>query len=303
MSPATDVQTGWAFAPGHVTGIFSPELAARDPRGRGSIGAGLVLDAGVYASAEWQASRHATLQLHSDMARRLPISEDVARRLLARRPGALRITLHHELPIGQGFGMSAAGALATALAVARATGESEVKAREVAHLADLYGHGGLGGVSAILGGGLELREGPGIPPWGRVRHVPSQGTVLLIVAGRAMPSPALLTDSGFLERVQLAAAPGLARLRRHSSLRTFLEESEQFTDLLQLGPPTILRRVHQLRNPEARVAQAMFGRSLFAVTTGPLARKRLVQRLGRLSLRAVEVPIARSGARFLSRPT
>jgi pantoate kinase len=295
--------TAWAFAPGHVTGIFSPELGARDPRGRGSVGAGLVLEAGVIASAEWRAAPRPSLQLLSEVTRPLPISEDVARRLLSHRPGQLRVRLRHELPIGQGFGMSAAGALATALAVASVTGDSRRRAVETAHLADLYGGGGLGGVSAILAGGLEVRDRPGVPPWGHARHYPASGAAFLVVAGSAMPSPRLLGDPGFLARVEQAASPGLARLRGRASFSSFLREAERFTDDLRLGPPQILRRVHALRSPETRVAQAMFGRSLFAIPRTRRAREHLIGRLTRLGLRAAEIPLARRGARMLSGPS
>jgi pantoate kinase len=302
MGSPNDARTGWAFAPGHVTGIFSPALEARDPRARGSVGAGLVLDAGVVAFAEWRPGRRSNVRMRSDVAQVLPISEDVARRLLAHRPGQLQVTLGHELPIGQGFGMSAAGALATALAVAEATGQSRRHATEVAHLADLYGGGGLGGVSAILGGGLEIRERPGVPPWGTVRHHPMSGAVFLIVTGAAMPSPGLLGNPRFLERVERAAGAGLLRLERRPTPENFLREAERFTDALQLGPASILRRVHALRAPGTRVAQGMFGRSLFAVTLASEARASLIRRLIRLGLRAVEVPLARRGARLLSGP-
>jgi pantoate kinase len=198
--------------------------------------------------------------------------------------------------------MSAAGALATALAVAKATGDSYRTAVEVAHLADLFGGGGLGGVSAILGGGLELREIPGIPPRGRVRHHPARGTVFVIVAGEAMPSPALLGNRRFLTRVERAADRGLDRLKRHASLESFLREAEWFTDALRLGPPYILRRVHELRSTGTRVGQAMFGRSIFAVPRTRRARESLVAQLTRLKLRAAEVPIASRGARVLPGP-
>jgi pantoate kinase len=230
----------------------------------------------------------------------LPISEEVARRLLARRPGELRVTLAHELPIAQGFGMSAAGALATALAVSSATDGPRRAAVEVAHLADLFGGGGLGGVSAILGGGLEIRERPGIPPAGRVRHRPASGRVILIVAGAAMPSPTLLGNPKFLRRVEEAAGPGLARLRRRPSLDRFLEEAERFTDSLRLGPVPLLRRVHELRTSRTRVAQAMFGRSLFAVTETQSSHRVLIDQLSRRGLWAAEVPLARQGARVLA---
>lgn len=290
-------RTGRAFAPGHVTGIFSPELGARDPRARGSVGAGLVLQAGVFASAEWHASARSSVQIRSDVTQPLPISLDVARRLLARRPGRLRITLRHELPIGQGFGTSAAGALATALAVAAATGDSRQRAVEVAHLADLFGGGGLGGVASILAGGLEVRETPGVPPWGRVRHYPAAGTVFVAIGGTAIPSPALLGNSRFLKRVEDAARPGLSRLRQRPSLPDFLLEAEGFTDALRLGPPSLLRQVHKLRTKDTRVAQAMFGRSLFAMPLSGPARTALISTLTRLGLRAAEVPLARAGAR------
>jgi pantoate kinase len=295
-------RTGWAFAPGHLTGIFSPALAARDPRARGSVGAGLVLEAGVLARAEWRPARRPSLRLRSDAERPLPISEEVARRLLTRRPGALQVTLDHELPIGQGFGMSAAGALATALAVATVTGSSRRHTIEVAHLADLYGGGGLGGVSAILAGGLEVRERPGIPPLGSVKHHPVRGTVFIGVLGEAMPSPELLGDPRFLARVERAAMPGLERLHRQASLGRFLEEAERFTDSIQLGPRSVLRQIHGLRTESTRVAQTMFGRSLFAVAETPKARTQLVRRLTRLGIRSAEIPVARRGARVVPGP-
>lgn len=302
MSSGNPPTTGWAFAPAHVTGIFSPALGARDSRARGSVGAGLVLEAGVLAHAEWRPSSRPAIHIHSDVPGPLPISDEVARRLLAGRPGRLDLALGHELPIGQGFGMSAAGALATALAVAFVTGSSRRKAIEVAHLADLYGGGGLGGVSAILGGGWELRARPGIPPRGRIRHFPTHGTAFVIVAGAAMPSPALLRNPRFLGRVGRASGVGLARLDRRPSLDRFLAEAERFTDALRLGPPAVLRTVHALRTVDTRVAQAMFGRSLFAVPRTPRARAVLVDRLTRRGLRAAEVPIAARGAQTLPGP-
>ncbi|MFZ0830438.1 MAG: hypothetical protein WCB18_06840 [Thermoplasmata archaeon] len=302
MAAPRSSRTMWAFAPAHLTGIFSPALGARDPRARGSVGAGLVLEAGVLAGATWRPSDRSALTLRSDITGPLPISEEVARRLLARRPGRLSVRLRHELPIGQGFGMSAAGALATGLAVATAMGVSRQVAVETAHLADLYGGGGLGGVSAILGGGMELRQRPGIPPRGRVTHYPTAATVFVIVAGSAIPSPMLLGNPRFLARVERAAGSGLARLRCRPTLSIFLEESERFTDSLRLGPPSLLRRVRALRTGDTRVAQAMFGRSLFAVPRTARGRARLVAQLTRLGLRTGEVPLATQGARVLRGP-
>lgn len=296
MPSTTGHRTGWAFAPAHITGIFSPSLEARDPRGRGSVGAGLVLDAGVHAMVEWRPAARSEVKLDADVRTPLPISRDVARRLLLRRPGRLRIALRHDLPIGQGFGMSAAGALATGLAIGTALGVPHQQSIETAHLADFFGGGGLGGVSAILGGGLEVRERAGVPPWGRVRHEPCRGVVFLIVTGGPLPSPRLLRSARFLERVREAAAPGLARLGPKPTLSKFLDEAERFTDALRIGPSGVLRWVRRLRSNGIPAAQTMFGRSVFALPRTLQARAALERTLESARLRAVEIPIAARGA-------
>lgn len=287
-----------AYAPGHVTGVFVPETSARDPRGRGSVGAGLVLDAGATARAAWWPAAEPSVRVTGDSRRPLEISTEVARRLLAVRPGQLRVQLRHDLPIGQGFGMSAAGATATGLAVARVVGASRPHAVETAHLADLFGGGGLGGVAAILGGGFEVRRSPGIPPFGQVVRRLVDEPVLIGQVERPIPSPEVLHDPRRLARIR-AAAQGLGGLQRSPSLDGFWELSEAFTDragLLGRDLGTVLRG---LRKRGARAAQAMFGGCFFARLPRGTSRTELLAWLRSLHLSAVELPVARTGARLL----
>jgi len=213
--------------------------------------------------------------------------------------GTLTVELRQQLPVGQGFGMSAAGALATALAAARATGSNEAKAVETAHLADLFGGGGLGGVAAILGGGLEIRDRAGIPPWGRIRRLPFPDPVFVTVLGRPIPSPSLLRSADFLERVEAAAAPGLRSLADRATPMRFLRESEQFTDRLDLAPPAVRRAIVRLRRTGASVAQAMFGRTVFAVPSGVEGRARLIEALSEARLPGVELRAAAPSSQAL----
>jgi pantoate kinase len=290
-----------AFAPAHVTGFFAPDLRERDPRGRGSVGAGLVLSAGVTATATWRRAAATRIHVASREDRTLSISEDVAVRLVGARRGHLTVELVHDLPIGQGFGASAAGALATALAVTGALRDTRARPFEVAHLADLFGGGGLGGVAALGGGGLEVRERAGIPPWGHVRHRRFPWPVFIVVAGPPIASPPLLRDAAFLARVSEAGSAALRRFRTDPSPRRFLGESEAFTDVIALGDARLRRLLLQLRGTGASVAQAMFGRSLFAVPRSAGARRRLLQELERRRLPAVELATARRGGHRIAR--
>ncbi len=285
-----------AFAPGHITGIFSPATEARDPRARGSRGAGIVLELGAWAEARWVPGRRPHVDLASDLERELPISGEVASRLLGPRRGTLSVRLRHELPVGQGFGMSAAGALSTALACARVLDLPAERGIEVAHLSDLYGHGGLGGVSAVLEGGWERRLTPGIPPHGRSIHRPFSRPVWIALLGPPLPSPRLLGDAKFLETVRRAATGGLRHLARRPTEGVFLSESERFSDRVGIAPPRLGRTVRSLRRSGAWSGQAMFGRSVWAVPRSRSGRSQLVRALSRLGVRAVELSASRTGA-------
>lgn len=291
-----------AFAPAHVTGIFRPAHTGRDPRARGSLGAGIVLELGVHATASFEPGRRRALRILRDVDRPLPISHEVARRLFPPGIGTLTVQLRHELPIGQGFGLSAAGASATALAVARLFGTARVTALETAHLADLYGGGGLGGVASIAGGGgVEFRRRAGVPPWGEVEHRALDGSVFLGVVGGPMPSPSILRSPRALTRIDRAAEGLDALLARPSTARFFLA-SERFTDRAGLESPALRHAIRALRRRGARAGQAMFGRSFFARPEGPKARASVIEWLRAARIPSVELHAARRGARAVRPP-
>lgn len=298
MKVDTDLEVR-AFAPGHVTGIFAPATEAHDPRARGSRGAGLVLELGVHARVRYRPGGARRIRVESDAGGALPISTEVARRL-APSSGSTRLYLSHQLPVGQGFGTSAAGATATALALARLAPWPRREAVATAHLADLFGGGGLGGVAAILGGGLELRRRAGVPPWGVVDHLEIDRPLLIAVVGGPMLSPRYLRDPRVLDRIRRASGE-LDELFADPSLDEFLEVSERFTDRAGLASKEVAWLVSGLRRRGARAAQAMFGRSVFAVPRSDRARLGIVRWLERGGVRAVELRGARRGARA-SRP-
>jgi pantoate kinase len=291
-----------AYAPGHVTGIFRPELDARDPRARGSVGAGIVLDTGVVADAQWESARYPSIAVRADVPGPLPISHTVAEHLLAARPGRLTVRLTHALPVGQGFGSSAAGATATALAVARLVGVGRDRAVATAHLAELYGGGGLGGVAAILGGGLELRQRPGIPPFGRVVHRPGPARLLVGVVGRPIATRAVLSDPSRRARLEEAAAP-LDALGANPTLPAFWSASEAFTDAVGMASGSLRAVVRGLRRRGLRAAQAMFGNSFFAEAPDAGRRAAIYRWLAAGSVRALELPVAPRGARLCPPPS
>lgn len=293
--PDASVRRAQAFAPSHVSGIFVPRLEGRDPRARGSVGAGVVLDVGVTAVVEWQEGGRTAVRFSSNLPSPLEISATAARRLLGARRGRLTVHLDHPLPLGQGFGSSAAGTLATSLAVADLLGLPRRKAVEVAHLAELFGGGGLGGVAAILGGGLEVRTRPGVPPFGRVVHRAGSGVVILGTVADPIRSPDLLHDSAGLRRFRVGER-WFDELASHPGWPAFWEATERFTDAVGLAPPRLRAVIRGARRRGARAGQAMFGGSFLALPPGGNAGRDLRRWLGGRGIPYREVAIGRHGA-------
>jgi pantoate kinase len=153
-------------------------------------------------------------------------------------------------------------------------------------------------VAAILGGGLEVRTRPGIPPWGRVIRRPFNSSLLVGVVGAAIPSPRILSNPRAVQQLG-KAAEGLDRLGSRPSVESFFELSERFTDRAGLAPASVRAVVRALRRRGTWAAQAMFGRSFFALPRTPTARRAVVSWLQRARLPVVEVRASHLGARIL----
>ena len=182
---------GVAHVGGHVTLLFSIHDDEILPRRQGSRGAGLCLDAGVRVRAEATPAPAGQISEGATPAPRAPpqpgsIEVSVSDRFgipwpegeamyvmliddlraVRRIPVATswRLDVRLELPISQGFGMSAAGFLAAARAVLDANGTPDDRyAARVAHRMERLHRGGLGDVLALQAGGMALRRKPGAP--------------------------------------------------------------------------------------------------------------------------------------------
>jgi pantothenate kinase (EC 2.7.1.33) len=148
-----------AFSPGHISGYFSKVLGDT-PEGTGSIGAGLVLSQGVTATVE--RSKETEVLVVADGVETIgspPIEE-----ALERIGVSAHVRTESLLPIGSGFGLSAASLLATITAAdelfSLTMGMPEIAG--LSHEIEVSHGNGLGDVAAELGGGLVCRTAPGI---------------------------------------------------------------------------------------------------------------------------------------------
>ncbi|KAF5423773.1 MAG: pantoate kinase, partial [Candidatus Methanocomedens sp.] len=176
--------TAAAFAPAHITGFFAA-ISDPDPVKAGSVGCGLCLEAGVTARVTTSTpgtigttcttgtpditGSGALIRLNGEQID-LPTVEYVIESLQGIRHSRLVVDLEADVPLGYGFGVSGAAALATALAVNADHGQGLTmeQAAVVAHSADVVNRTGMGDVAGQYTGGLVIRTAAGAPGVGAV---------------------------------------------------------------------------------------------------------------------------------------
>ena len=151
------------FMPAHITGFFSIENND-NPLKNGSCGAGFLLDRGVETTLEDSSEFKTNVNQGSDI-----VINEVLKYFNIE--DSFEITQDIQLPIGAGFGTSAASALSLSLALNEFfdCGYSKNECGQIAHKAEVSLGGGLGDVIGQTGSGLVLRTRPGAPGVGKIK--------------------------------------------------------------------------------------------------------------------------------------
>lgn len=258
--------TARAFAPGHVSGLFAVHDEAADLLRKGSRGAGWSVERGAHAKVDEAAT---TRILVDGAAADAPVTRDALHRLAPDRH--FDVGLRLELPVGQGFGMSAAGTLAACLAAASVAGLDPEDALAATHAAEVASGTGLGDAVGSWFGSGEVRMRPGCPPHGwALRVEPPAGTAFLFVGlGAGIPTPSIIRDAAWKARTRElgdAAVDRILAVGRPMAWDAIVRESAAFSSALGLMPDA-MRRLGARLPASVRWGQSMLGNTLWA--TGP----------------------------------
>jgi pantoate kinase len=147
-----------AFAPGNISCVFKI-ISHKDPSKMHSLGMGFTVKEGVVVTVS-QDGQNAVLFNGSEI--RFPTVSSVLQKLT---PQPMHIEIISPLPLGCGFGLSGASALATAYVVNTllGLGKSQEELAMTAHVAEVENLTGLGDVCAQYHGGCLVKLKPGHP--------------------------------------------------------------------------------------------------------------------------------------------
>ncbi|MDR2944377.1 MAG: pantothenate kinase [Methanosarcinales archaeon] len=313
----SEFETCAAFSPGHITGFFQIRDHS-DPHIKGSIGAGLVLNQGICSevtpyrgkgenavylngvkqnSAE---SANAVLTVISELSKSAEQKYN--------SPFYFEIKENISLPIGSGFGLSAAGALSAAFAAGSALhlGLSDNTLIEIAHYAEIINGSGLGDVAGIAAGGLAVREIPGGSLHGKYYSVPLPKTdrrkkIYCLVLGE-LSTKAVITNADCAGKINKAGAEAFKNFLKKPDLDSFMTESLSFTKSAGLLSSEAEAVIDSIDKADGTAAQAMIGNTVFAVPSGREGADKYIFDLMRRFGDVYECEIEANGPRVCSPP-
>jgi pantoate kinase len=250
-----------AYCPAHVTCFFQP-VRTDDVRTTGSRGAGIRLGLGAEArvSENRSVATDVTMDGHPAAA---PVTRLLAERMAPGR--GFDIVIGNMLPPGQGFGMSAAGAVAVALCLAEILGPEAGDPYAAAHAAEVLAGGGLGDVAGIMAETDQpVRLRPGLPPEGETVGTGVRfGELTLAVLGDGIDTGRLLSDPLRCGRIAAIGARAVDSYMASPSAARLFGLSEDFSAAAGLESPRVSAARAALAAEGIASGMCMLGDSLF----------------------------------------
>lgn len=250
-------RTAVAFCPGHISGYFLP-VSGATPAGSGSLGAGIVISEGVRSVVEKSATT--SIEVFGEGGVLTATASPPISYVLKKLGHTACVRTFCNLPIGAGFGLSAAALLATITALDEvfALGLDRAGIAALAHETEVVHRTGLGDVAACMGGGLVARRGPGIHA--RISRDLSIQDPFSAVSFGPLPTPEILGSADVMNRIR-DAFPGHCP----HSIQDFFCLSRGFANDCGLTAGSVQQVLDACDHATVPASMTMLGSGVFAM--------------------------------------
>jgi pantoate kinase len=254
-----------AFVPGHISGFFEPVFVNQDLTRTGSRGAGINVSLGAITEVIAGNSAKQDIEIFVNNKKvNSPVTRLAIKYLIGEKPLKVVVRTKLDLPVGQGFGMSAAGALSSSIALAKIVGLSKFDAIKASHYAEVQLRTGLGDVLASSFGGIEIRREAGLPPWGMIEHILGRYDIVLCVVGKKIGTKNVLLDGKKIKRISEYGKYCVKKLLERPSVENLFSLSQIFTKKTGLADKRVLDAI-EAANHFGMASMCMLGNSVFAM--------------------------------------
>jgi pantoate kinase len=285
------------FTPSHITGFF--EIKRHNEAVlTGSRGAGVTLDEGVLTRVMVEEGEgKLRIMVNGQVQNNQRFISEIVRDLLENRSSNLNLARfdiniehEHKVPIGSGFGVSAACALGASLGIVSCLKLPMTfnQACEVAHQAELQLGSGLGDVMGEAQGGIVLRLKEGPPGWGQADRIMIDKELYVISRTLGEIETADIINSPQSQAIiNQAGSKLLELLLKNPTPTQFMHLSRRFADETRLMDEELKEIVEIMDEESLGASMAMLGQTAFAISSEPDSsiEKTLVSRIDHLGCR------------------
>lgn len=247
------------FAPAHITGFFSIENN-EDPLKNGSCGVGFLLDSGV----ETTIKNSNKFEINVNQGSYVVINEVLKHFDVDE---SFKIVQDIQVPIGAGFGTSAASALSLSIALNEFfdVGLSLIECGQIAHKVEVALGGGLGDVIAQMGKGMVLRTHPGAPGIGKTESFVNDLFVATKTFGE-INTASVIGDEEYKRVISDNGRECLNDFKKNSTIENFLRLSYDFSVNTKLMTSEVLSSINIFNSSSDILgsSMAMLGNTAFA---------------------------------------
>jgi len=270
-----------AFSPAGISSFF--EICDRTTDGKiipnpemiGARGGGFSPNKGVLTEVNITDSKKTVVHvfINEILSPEAETTMSVVNMLMQKINQPYEITVMHnvDIPIGAGFGSSAAGSLGTALALSKVLGLNLTynQLGRIAHVAEVKSKTGLGTVGPLLFGGCGLSIEPGAPGIARLDRIPVPSDYRLIIGTfNSYPTKKFLSSDKNREIINKWGRKTLKKILENPSLENFMKSCKDFA--IETG--FITEQVQKLINLSEEAGaigatQNMIGEAVHALVT------------------------------------
>lgn len=222
----------------------------------GSIGVSCTVDKKV--TVEIEKSQKTEIYFNKEKIIFLTVSYVIDK--LANSP--VLVSIKSSLPLGYGFGISGASALAAASALNKLFHLKKTKfdLAKIAHVAEIVNHTGLGSVGTQITGGFLLKRKPGLPV--SAVKLPFVGQKLYAVIIGRLLTPSVLKNKKIIQKVNAITDYYLEKLKKNRSLQLadVIDASYEFVSKTGLlTDERLINIINQIRKTGGYATMAILG--------------------------------------------
>lgn len=248
------------FVPGHITGFFDIENHESKLK-NGSCGVGFLINSGVRTTI----SESDNFSYEVNQGNGIIIEEVL--NIFNLDDIDFKIVQDIQLPVGAGFGTSAASALSLALALNEFLNLNYSKelCGQIAHMAEVNLGGGLGDVIAQTGHGLVLRTMPGAPGIGEIESFNEDVYVAFKTFG-SIETSQIITNPEHKKVISDVGLKYLEMFKKDPCLDNFLTFSNKFSHETGLVSDEVKNQIEYFNSIDDILgsSMAMLGNTVFA---------------------------------------